>query len=198
VINLFNPSYIIETRISELQNILTDFKDLCKQEIIDAFNLIHETLNAGGKILICGNGGSAADSQHFAAELVSSFSPKIKRSGISAFALTTDTSIITAFSNDFDFNKVFERQVEAHGEKNDILVTITTSGKSPNCILAAKMAKKLSMKTLALTSVGSEISKIVDVSVQIPSFNTQHIQECHVLVYHLLSELIENSIVQER
>jgi D-sedoheptulose 7-phosphate isomerase len=196
VIDSINPSNFIETRITELQNVLSDLRNVCKQEIIDAFNLINDTLDAGGKILICGNGGSAADSQHFAAELVSSFSPKIKRPGISALALTTDTSIITAFSNDFDFNKVFERQVEAHGKKNDILVAITTSGKSSNCILAAKMARKLSMKTVALTSVESEISKIVDVSIQIPSTNTQHIQECHMLVYHLLSELIENSIVR--
>ena len=152
---------------------------------------------SGKKILICGNGGSAADSQHFAAELVSSFSKNVSRRAISAIALTTDTSILTAFSNDFSFEKVFMRQVEAHGNQNDVLIVITTSGKSRNCILAVKQAKIMGLKTVALTSMDAEVSKEVDVSIEVPSVNTQHVQECHIVAYHILSEIIENAVLEE-
>ena len=152
---------------------------------------------SGNKLLICGNGGSAADSQHFAAEFVSSFSKNISRPAFSAIALTTDTSFITAFSNDFSFNGVFERQVQAHGRKNDVLVAITTSGESMNCLRAVEQAKSQGMKSIAITSVGASISSLVDVSIEIPSNNTQHIQECHMITYHILAELVENSIMEK-
>jgi D-sedoheptulose 7-phosphate isomerase len=128
---------------------------------------------------------------------VSSFSKNINRKAISAIALTTDSSILTAFSNDFSFEKVFARQVEAHGKLNDVLIVITTSGNSRNCLLATEQAKIMGLKTVALTSVGAKISKEVNVSIEIPSINTQHVQECHMVVYHILSEMIENTILGE-
>jgi D-sedoheptulose 7-phosphate isomerase len=188
---------IVSSRINELQDLLANLEFTCGDQIVLAAELISSAVISGKKILICGNGGSAADSQHFAAELVSSFSKNISRRAISAIALTTDTSILTAFSNDFSFEKVFMRQVEAHGNLNDVLIVITTSGKSKNCLLAINQAKIMGLKTLALTSVGAKVSKEVDISIEIPSINTQHLQECHMVVYHILSEIIENFILGE-
>jgi D-sedoheptulose 7-phosphate isomerase len=188
---------VLSQRINELKNILLKLESSCQNQIITAAELISKAIFSGKKILICGNGGSAADSQHFAAELVSSFSKNVYRKAFSAIALTTDSSILTAFSNDFSFDKVFARQVEAHGNLNDVLIVITTSGNSKNCLLAAEQAKIMGLKTIALTSMGAIISNEVNVSIEIPSRNTQHIQECHMVVYHILSELIENNIVGE-
>ena len=188
---------IISSRINELKALLLNFESACENQLILAAELIARAVISGKKILICGNGGSAADSQHFAAELVSSFSKTVSRRAISAIALTTDTSILTAFSNDFSFEKVFMRQVEAHGNQNDVLIVITTSGKSKNCILAVKQAKTMGLKTVALTSMNAEVSKEVDVSIEVPSVNTQHVQECHMVTYHLLSEIIENAVLEE-
>lgn len=188
---------IISSRINELKALLLNFESTCENQLILAAELIVRAVINGNKILICGNGGSAADSQHFAAELVSSFSKTVSRRAISAIALTTDTSILTAVSNDFSFEKIFMRQVEAHGHQNDVLIVITTSGKSRNCILAVKQAKILGLKTVALTSMDAEVSKEVDVSIEVPSVNTQHVQECHMVAYHILSEIIENAVLEE-
>lgn len=188
---------IISSRINELKALLLNFESTCENQLILAAELIARAVISGKKILICGNGGSAADSQHFAAELVSSFSKTVSRRAISAIALTTDTSILTAFSNDFSFEKVFMRQVEAHGNQNDVLIVITTSGKSKNCILAVKQAKIMGLKTVALTSMNAEVSKEVDVSIEVPSVNTQHVQECHMVTYHILSEIIENAVLEK-
>ena len=150
-----------------------------------------------GKILICGNGGSAADSQHFAAEFVSAFARDLDRKALPALALTVDTSIITAFSNDFSFEKVFARQVEAHGRPGDVLIALTTSGSSKNCLEAVNQAQKIGLKTIAFTQVGGQISKMVDYSIEIPSNNTQHIQECHMVCYHIITELVEEALFRE-
>ena len=195
--NRTKNNLIISSRINELKALLLNFESKCENQMILAAELIARAVISGKKILICGNGGSAADSQHFAAELVSSFSRTVSRRAISAIALTTDTSILTAFSNDFSFEKVFMRQVEAHGKQNDVLIVITTSGMSRNCILAVKQAKILGLKTVALTSMDAEVSKEVDVSIEVPSVNTQHIQECHMVAYHILSEIIENAVLEE-
>ena len=195
--NKTKNNLIISSRINELKALLLNFESTCENQLILAAELIARAVISGKKILICGNGGSAADSQHFAAELVSSFSKNVSRRAISAIALTTDTSILTAFSNDFSFEKVFMRQVEAHGNQNDVLIVITTSGKSKNCMLAVKQAKTMGLKTVALTSMNAEVSKEVDVSIEVPSVNTQHVQECHMGAYHILSEIIENAVLEE-
>jgi D-sedoheptulose 7-phosphate isomerase len=156
---------------------------------------VSSAFTSGHKLLICGNGGSAADAQHLAAEFVSGFSKKLKRSGLPAIALTTDTSILTAFSNDFDFSGVFARQVEALGRKGDVLLTLSTSGESVNCINAVLQAKKLGMTTLAFTGLEGKLKDLVDLCLRVNSTNTQHIQEVHQVAYHLLAGLIETELL---
>lgn len=192
-----DSSELINAKLDELVNVLSNFVSVDKESIIEAALLISEAYSNGNKVLICGNGGSAADSQHLAAEFVSSFSKDIKRKALSAIALTTDTSVITAFSNDYNFDGVFARQVEAHGKPGDILIVFTTSGSSKNCINAVFQASKLSMKTIAFTRKSALISKEVDIAIEVPSGDTQHIQECHLFSYHLLAEIVENSLFKK-
>lgn len=184
----------LEKRFNELQDLLLIFKDTTKGSIELAAQEISKTFMQGNKILICGNGGSAADSQHFAAEFVNKFSKQINRTALPALALTTDSSIITAISNDSNFNLVFSRQVEAYGKKGDLIVVFTTSGNSKNCINAVKASKLIGMNSIVFTKTNAEISKLADLSIEVPSNNTQHIQECHIFAYHVISELVENSI----
>ena len=192
-----DSSELINAKLDELVNVLSIFVLVDKESIIEAALLISEAYSNGNKVLICGNGGSAADSQHLAAEFVSSFGRDIKRKALSAIALTTDTSVITAFSNDYNFDGVFARQVEAHGKPGDILIVFTTSGSSKNCINAVFQASKLSMKTIAFTRKSALISKEVDIAIEVPSGDTQHIQECHLFSYHLLAEIVENSLFRK-
>jgi D-sedoheptulose 7-phosphate isomerase len=184
----------LEKRFNELQGLLLVFKDSAKGSIELAAQEISKTFRQGNKILICGNGGSAADSQHFAAEFVNKFSKQINRTALPALALTTDSSIITAISNDSNFDLVFSRQVEAYGKKGDLIVVFTTSGNSKNCINAVKASKLTNMNSIVFTRTNAEISKLADLSIEVPSDNTQHIQECHIFAYHVIGELVENSI----
>lgn len=185
---------LTETRISELMSILPLFSSECGASINQAANIILRTFLAGSKVLICGNGGSAADSQHFAAEFVSAFSRDITRRGLPAMALTVDTSIITAYSNDFGYEGVFSRQVEAFGRPGDTLIVLTTSGSSKNCIQAVRKAKEFGINTIAFTRTAGAISAEVDTSIEVPSTNTQHIQECHMVAYHVITEIVEQSL----
>jgi D-sedoheptulose 7-phosphate isomerase len=187
---------LISDRFKESIDVLTSFYKSSQIEIQEAGVLLSKACLAHKKILVCGNGGSAADSQHFVAELVSAFSRDVSRRPISAIALTADTSIITAYSNDFGFENVFARQVEAHGSQGDVLVVISTSGESKNCVAAVEAAKRLNMETVALTKTGSTLSQKCAISINVPSSNTQHIQESHVVAYHILSEIIERSIIR--
>jgi D-sedoheptulose 7-phosphate isomerase len=156
--------------------------------------MISKAFLAGSKVLICGNGGSAADSQHFAAEFVSAFSRDITRRGLPAIALTVDTSIITAFSNDFGYEGVFARQVEAYGRNGDVLVSLSTSGSSENCLQAVRKAKLNGLSTVAFTRTSGAIGAEVDISIEVPSTNTQHIQECHMVAYHVITEIVEETL----
>jgi len=185
---------MIENRVSELVEVLLEFSKLSSTHIAEAGDLISNAFLTGSKILICGNGGSAADSQHFAAEFVSAFSRDIEREGLPALALTVDTSILTAYSNDFGFERVFARQVEAYGRPGDVLIALTTSGSSKNCLAAVSEAKSRGLKTIAFTRTSGAISTEVDVSIEVPSINTQHIQECHMVAYHLIVEIVEKSL----
>jgi D-sedoheptulose 7-phosphate isomerase len=185
---------VSETRISELMSILPRFSSQCGVSINQAADIIVKTFLAGSKVLICGNGGSAADSQHFAAEFVSAFSRDITRQGLPAMALTVDTSIITAYSNDFGYEGVFSRQVEAFGRPGDTLIALTTSGSSKNCLQAVRKAKEIGISTIAFTRTSGAISAEVDTSIEVPSANTQHIQECHMVAYHVITEIVEQSL----
>jgi len=145
------------------------------------------------KVLWCGNGGSAADAQHLSCELVSKF--YIDRKALKSIALTTNTSIMTAISNDFTFDRVFERQVEALADKGDIVVCITTSGKSKNIINALRAAKEIGAVTIALTGKNTdEIKDYADYLVPIPSDITPHIQESHIMIGHIMCYLVEKTI----
>lgn len=163
-------------------------------EIERAASALSGVIASGGKILVCGNGGSAADSQHIAAELVGRF--KKERRAIAAIALTTDTSIITCLSNDYGFERVFERQVEALGRRGDALIAISTSGGSANVLKAAKKARELGLFTLGLLGRGGgSIKPACDLALVIEETDTPRIQEMHLLCAHIICELIEDSVV---
>ena len=189
---------IITLRFDELLELIPKFKSNSKESIVATAMSIAKAFESGRKILICGNGGSAADSQHFAAEFVNIFSKKINRRALPAMALSTDTSIITAISNDSSYDQVFARQVEAYAEPGDVVIAFTTSGSSQNCINAVVSARAKGAKTIAFTCVNADISKLVEISVEVPSTETQHIQECHIIAYHIIAELVENQLFVER
>ena len=159
--------------------------------------LLIESLKRGGKAILFGNGGSAADSQHIAAEFIGRF--KKDRAALAAIALTTNSSIITALANDYGYEVIFSKQVEALGEKNDIAIGLSTSGKARNVILGLKQAKKRGLKTIAFTGGdGGEVAKIADISLIIPSAITARIQEAHITVGHIICELAEQELCQEK
>jgi len=152
-----------------------------------------KTVREGGKVLIIGNGGSAADAQHFAAELVNRF--LMERRALPAIALTTDTSVMTSIANDYSFEQVFSRQVEALGRDGDILLAISTSGISPNVLRALEQANILSMTTIGMTGRESDkISSLCDICLQVPDISTPRIQEVHHLALHLICEIMEASL----
>lgn len=168
--------------------------DACAEAIHRAANLLADCLGAGGKVLLCGNGGSAADCQHMAAELVSKMTREIERPGLPVLALTTDTSFLTAFANDYGYEGAFARQVQAFGRPGDILLGISTSGNSRNVLYALAAAREAGMKTIALTGAGGRMAEAADITIAVPSANTQYIQEVHLAVEHLLCYFVERTL----
>lgn len=185
---------LIEQVISEHQNLLKMFFDKSFQrEFSKAISLLVNAIKNKRKILVCGNGGSAADSQHFTGELVGRF--KKERRPIPSIAITTNTSILTCIGNDYSFEKVFSRQVEAIGNKNDVLILISTSGKAKNVIEAACIAKKKRIKTISLTGTKeNDLAKISDINLAVPSKSTPRIQEIHSILIHIICELLEENL----
>jgi D-sedoheptulose 7-phosphate isomerase len=178
----------IQESIETKRKILTN-SDLISQ-IETVSNLIIDTYNSGNKVLIAGNGGSAADAQHIAAELVSKFLKD--RKALSAIALTTNTSILTSIGNDFNHSLVFARQIQAHGNKGDIFLAISTSGQSKNILEGIKEAKKQGLICVGLTGMKeSEMSKICDYLIKVPSQSTPIIQESHIMISHIICALVE-------
>ena len=172
--------------VAEQMHSLTD--DIAK---ISSFCI--NSIRSGGKILIFGNGGSAADAQHIAAELVGRY--KSERKGLPAVALTTDTSILTSIGNDLGYDQIFQRQIEALAKPEDLVIGISTSGNSLNVISALKLSKKIGCKTIGLSgSDGGDMSKICDVNIVVPASDTPRIQEMHILIGHTLCQLIEQSL----
>ncbi len=191
--SLVNPSYAagIEERLRDSIRVKEEVLKQMVPAIEKAARLLMEALDSGHKLLLCGNGGSAADSQHIAAELVGKL--LVKRRALPAIALTTDTSALTALGNDFGYESVFRRQVEALGQPGDVLIGISTSGNSPNVLEAVKLACKMGLKTVGLTGRGGgALSSVVDQALTVPSDNTQRIQESHITIGHILCELIES------
>lgn len=171
----------------------------CKSDILTAVELLVNCFKNGNKLLLCGNGGSAADCQHIAAELMIRLSHNFQRPALPAIALTTDTSNLTAGGNDIGFENVFARSVEGLGNKGDVLLAISTSGNSPNVIKAVEMAHKKGMKVISfLGGNGGKLKPIVDLPIVIPSHNTQRIQEGHITVAHIICELVEEEIYGQK
>jgi len=166
----------------------------CVEDILVACEILILSIKDGNKVLWCGNGGSAADSQHMSTELMGGLRDH-DRPPIPSIALTTDSSFLTAWSNDTDFKTVFSRQIEALGSPGDVLIAISTSGNSDNVIEAVMMAKKMSMKAIILTGEsGGKLDNRGDVVINIPSNDTQRIQEGHLLTEHILCEMVESSL----
>ena len=165
-------------------------------EIIAAGDLICNALDAGNKILLCGNGGSAADAQHIAAELVGRYEQH--RQAFPAISLTTDTSALTALSNDYGYEDVFARQVEALASAGDVLIAISTSGKSQNVVKAAEKAKAVACKTIALTGCSGEpLASHCDLAVVVPSQRTSRVQEAHITIGHLWCEMVDTKLANK-
>ncbi|HEX9423165.1 MAG TPA: D-sedoheptulose 7-phosphate isomerase [Pyrinomonadaceae bacterium] len=176
----------LEEHLSAMQAVL----DSRLTEIATSGRVICEALRAGNKILLCGNGGSAADAQHIAAELVGRYEQQ--RRAFPAISLTTDTSALTALSNDYGYEEVFTRQVQALAVAGDVLIAISSSGKSPNVIRAAETARAIGCKIIALTGCSGEpLASHCDLSVIIPSERTSRVQEAHITVGHLWCEMVD-------
>jgi D-sedoheptulose 7-phosphate isomerase len=186
----------IGNQLAESARIKMAIRDQYSGLILTTAELMIDCFRSGGKLLICGNGGSAADSQHFAAEMVGRL--KKDRGALPAIALTTDTSVLTALANDYSYNHVFRKQIEALGGASDVLVGITTTGRSQNIVEAMNAAKALNMHTVALLGVdGGAVAELADHAIVIPSQVSQRIQEGHITIIHIWCDLIENALFPE-
>jgi phosphoheptose isomerase len=185
----------VEAYFAESAAVLTETAGACRHSILEVASMLVGAIRAGDKIMVCGNGGSAADAQHFAAELVGRFDKNVERAALPALALTTDTSFLTAYANDYDFSGVFARQIEALGQPGDVLVLISTSGNSPNLLAAAEAATQRGILTVGfLGGSGGRLRRLVDCCVVVPSENTQHIQEGQTAVMHFVASFVETSL----
>jgi len=184
---------IILKRFKESSEVKTRFLKENLSKLLDLIKLIAQTFEAGNKIFFFGNGGSAADAQHLAAEFVNRY--VIDRPPLPAIALTTDTSILTSISNDFAFNEIFAKQLRAIGKEGDVAIGISTSGNSSNVVKAFEVAKEMGMKTVALSgNDGGVLAKMADVSLIVSSTSTPRIQETHILIGHILCEMVEHQL----
>ena len=182
----------IDDSLAESSETKLKIKDSLQNEIIKAVEMISVSYKNGNKLLLCGNGGSAADCQHIATELMIRLSHHIQRPALPAIALTTDTSNLTAGGNDIGFENVFARNVEGLGNGGDVLLAISTSGNSPNIIKAAHSAHNKKMKVIGfLGGDGGKLKALVDLPIIIPSSNVQRIQEGHITIAHIICELVE-------
>jgi D-sedoheptulose 7-phosphate isomerase len=187
----------IRAHLEESARVKLASRDSCTEPLLKAVDLVRECLVNGGKVMFCGNGGSAADSQHLAAEFTSLLRQDFPRPGLAAIALTTDTSFLTANANDFGFEGVFERLTQGLGRAGDVLVGISCSGHSRNVVRAFEQARKGAIKTVAFTgSSGGKLSELADVAIKVPSNKVQHIQETHITLGHLLCQLVEESLFE--
>ena len=190
-----NKEKFITESLKESSETKLKIEQACKEDILKAANILSEVYRNGNKLLLCGNGGSAADCQHIATELMIRLSHHIKRPALPAIALTTDTSNLTAGGNDIGFDNIFARNVDGLGNKGDALIAISTSGNSGNVIKAVEMAHKKGMKVIGLLGRdGGKLKPIVDLPVVIPSSNVQRIQEGHITVAHIICELVEDEL----
>lgn len=183
----------IEDQLLTSASVKKKIYDECSTSIFKAAKLITEVLMEGGKLMFCGNGGSAADSQHLAAEFLVKLN--FDRDALPAIALTTDTSILTAAANDFDFTRIFVRQLEALANEKDLLIGISTSGNSGNVIEAINYCKERGIKNIGMTGKsGGQIARLVELAIKVPSNNVQRIQEGHITIGHILVDIVEKNL----
>jgi phosphoheptose isomerase len=189
------PELFARRHLEESARTMLAVRDDCLPALARAAEAVAGCLRSGGKLLICGNGGSAADSQHLAAEFVVRLSANFERRAWPAIALTTDSSILTAFGNDYGFERVFARQVEALGAPGDVLLAISTSGGSPNVLRAAETAQQRGLTVIGLLGgSGGPLRELSDIPIVVPSPFTQHVQESHLALYHLLCGIVERML----
>jgi D-sedoheptulose 7-phosphate isomerase len=180
---------MIEAGLRRAIQALTAISEVAEQ-IGAAVRLLDEAIAAGGTVFLCGNGGSASAAQHLAAELVGRF--KRERAPIRAIALNADTATLTALANDYDFERIFSRQIEALARPGDLLIAISTSGNSPNVCAAAMTARRMGCQTLALTGAnGKKLASLCDESILVPAERTARIQEIHIIIAHLWCEIVD-------
>ena len=190
---LKNAIAFVKQEFSDSAKIQEILKEKFSELVATTGIMMIDCLKNGGKLMICGNGGSASDAQHFAAEMIGRL--KRNREPIPAIALTTDTAILTAVGNDFAFDAIFTRQVQALGQKDDILVVLSTSGQSPNLIHAIEAAQAKGMKTIALLGKGGgRVAEMADYDLVVPGHLSQRIQEGHITIIHIWCDLIEDTL----
>ena len=193
IVNKKNYKELTARAFNEHARVIRETFINLEENIKKAADMIAKSLVSEGTIFWCGNGGSAADSQHIAAEFIGRF--KKDRQPLRSIALTTDTSILTCISNDYSYEKIFSRQLNALGRKGDVMVVITTSGKSENIKQVLIQAQKMGIKTIGLLGKkGGKCKNYVDIPIIVPSDTTARIQEAHILIEHLLCELVENKL----
>ena len=190
VINVAAVEAMIVDSLATKRQVLED--KVLLDSIVQVALVVEQALRAGNKLMLAGNGGSAADSQHIAAEFVSRF--EFDRPGLPSIALTTDTSMLTAIGNDYGYEHVFSRQVQANGRKGDVFIGISTSGNSRNVIKAVEACKAMGIVTVALCGAGGKLREICDYALPVPSTHTPRIQENHILIGHAICALVEESI----
>lgn len=187
----------VQEAVAESVRLKNQFAAAQGDQVVAAARMLAAALQAGGKILLFGNGGSAADAQHLAAEFVNRF--QIERPPLAALALTTDTSILTSVGNDYDFQEVFAKQVRALGRPGDVAWGISTSGVSPNVVAGLNAAREMGLKTLALSGQdGGPVAEQADIALMVPSRNTPRIQEVHITVGHVLCDLVDFLLFPEK
>jgi D-sedoheptulose 7-phosphate isomerase len=184
--------------LTETADLMQEVVEACLDDIVEAAARIADAFRGGHTLLICGNGGSAADAQHLATEFVSTLTVDHPRPPMRAIALTTDTSLLTAIANDFGAEGIFARQVDALGGPDDVLLAISTSGNSANIVMAAEHAKAAGLAVISLTGrSGGKLAPIADVAIRVPSAVTAHIQEAHLTVEQLIALLVERDLYPE-
>jgi D-sedoheptulose 7-phosphate isomerase len=186
----------VRSHLSGTAGVLQLTIEQCSPAILAAADLVARSFNNGGKLLLCGNGGSAADCQHLAAEFTSRLTSDFPRPALPALALTTDTSFLTAYANDFDFDGIFARQVEALGKPGDVLLGISTSGRSKNVVRAVEVARKKGLQSIVLVGNRGPLRNLADIAISVPSDSTQHIQETHLAIEHLVCHFVERALFE--
>jgi len=188
------PRDRMRTHIQESVEVARQLVESCGDDTLRAADALTETFRAGGKLLLCGNGGSAADCQHMATELVSRLTIDFERPGLPAIALPADSSYLTAYANDCGYDGVFARQVQALGKPGDILIGISTSGGSANVVRAMRAARQVGIRTIALIGGGGILQELADIAIAVPSTFTQYIQEAHLVIEHILCDIVERQL----